>query len=225
MASITLCCKKRLRPDGQKGSAIAALRQVAVWLGLWLCLGLFAAHAAADSASTDSPRVEVERVTDGVYLTARLPFSLPEGMDEALHKGVPLHFVWQAEVLRPRWYWSDQKINSANRVVRLAYQPLTRRWRLSVSSGLPGDAGVVNALHQNVDTLQEALAIVTRVSNWKVAEGAALASDTAYRVQLRFRLDAGLLPRTFQIGVPGRDDWRVDFLQVLNVPPLGEAQP
>jgi len=28
MASITLCCKKRLRPDGQKGRAIAVLRQV-----------------------------------------------------------------------------------------------------------------------------------------------------------------------------------------------------
>ena len=146
-------------------------------------------------------------------------------MDDALHKGVPLHFVWQAEVLRPRWYWADQKVVSLSRVVRLAYQPLTRRWRLSGSSGLPGDAGVVNALHQNVDTLQEALAIVTRVSGWKVADGSVLAPDTAYRVQLRFRLDGGLLPRTFQIGVPGRDERAVDVFQVLNVPALGETQP
>ncbi len=204
---------------------VSVFWRLAARLVLWVCLLMGGGMAAAENATADAPRLEVERAIDGLYLSARLPFSLPEGMDDALHKGVPLHFVWQAEVLRPRWYWADQKIANLSRVIRLAYQPLTRRWRLSVSSGLPGDAGVVNALHQNVDTLQEALAIVTRVSGWKVADGSVLAPDTAYRVQLRFRLDAGLLPRTFQIGVPGRDDWRLDFLQVLNVPPVGETQP
>ena len=41
-----------------------------------------------------------------------------------LLRGVPLYFVWQADVYRKRWYWTDKRVASAVRTLRLAYQPL-----------------------------------------------------------------------------------------------------
>lgn len=227
MVSITPCCTSSLRPDRSGRGAWPFARGLG-GLGLWallFALVLLGGMAKAEGVPLESPRVEVERTAEGIHLSARIPFSLPDGVDDVLHKGVPLHFIWQAEVQRPRWYWADQKVASASRVVRLAYQPLTRRWRLSVSSALPSEAGAVNALHQNVDSLQEALAIVTRTSGWKLVDGSMLAPDVTYRVQLRFRLDAGLLPKPFQIGAAGQDEWKLDFTQVLSVPPIADNQP
>lgn len=200
-----------------------------MWRWLWLvCCGLLvlgwggAAHAD-DDAEAAPARLVLERQADGLALTARLPLALPGGLQEALERGVPLHFVWQAEAVAPRWYWRDRRLSSASRTVRLAYQPLTRRWRVSVADGQ--EMGGSNALHRNVDTLAEALAVVTRVVNWPVASEAELAGHDDIRLSLRFGLALDLLPRPLQLGVGGPIDRGLQFEQVLPVPPLGERSP
>ncbi len=161
------------------------------------------------------------RTTEGLYLTARLNLQPSSVVEEALLKGVPLYFVWRAEVLRDRWYWTDQRLASAVRTWRLVYQPLTGRWRLSMatdagSSG--GGAGLQYALHQNFDTLHEALANIGRVVRWRLADGGRLDADRDERVEWSFQLDLGLLPRPFQIGVANQDGWLIDVRRVLAVP-------
>lgn len=160
--------------------------------------------------------VNLQRTAEGLWLSARWPMELPPHLEDALHKGVPLHFVWHAELQRKRWYWSDERVSQLSRRVRLVFQPLTRRWRLSVLSGTDLAAG--SALHQSVDTLEEALAIVSRVSDWRVADASVLEPDEKYRLQLRFQLDAGLLPRLFQLGGLGASEGATSFQQWLAVP-------
>ena len=89
--------------------------------------------ARAQSAHNASvTQMRLERSDDGVYLVANVDFQLPTLIQEVLDKGIAIHFVAEAEVFRERWYWTDRRVAHATRQLRLAFQPLTRRWRVNV---------------------------------------------------------------------------------------------
>jgi hypothetical protein len=184
---------------------------------LWLLCSALPALAREPQAET----IALQRTSDGLYLSARLEVAPSAAVEDALLRGVPLYFVWQAEVLRDRWYWSDKRVASAQRTLRLVYQPLTRRWRVSLSNNADagrGGAGLNYALHQNFDDLSDALAGVSRVLRWRIAEADALTAGGSQRVELAFRLDLSLLPRPFQIGMANQPEWLVDFRRRIEVP-------
>jgi hypothetical protein len=185
----------------------AALELLARWLiGCSLCL-LLAGNSAAATAVT---QLRTERTDEGVYLSALVRFELSAVVEDALLKGIPAFFVIEADIFRDRWYWRDLRVASAARTLRLAYQPLTRRWRLNIAPGLMGNsAGLRATLSQHYDTLPEALAAVQQVARWKIAELSDVDPGTAYLLDLNFRLDLSQLPRPFQIGVAGQKDWTI----------------
>ncbi len=181
-------------------------------IGLLACACLvlsFPAPARAESPTTEISLLRFERAGDAVLLTATVKFELSAAVEDALLKGVPMIFVAEADVFRERWYWTNKKVVSAERHMRLAYQPLTRRWRLNVASGLITNAGLGVALNQNFEALPDALAAVQRLSRWKIAEVPELDLEQRHLVEFRFRLDMAQLPRLFQIGTLGETDWNI----------------
>lgn len=175
----------------------------------------------AVSGSTEISQLQVERVAEGVFLSAAIRFELPPSVEDALLKGVPMFFVAEADVYRTRWYWYDKRLLTAERHFRLAYQPLTRRWRINVASGAITAGSLGLALNQNFDTLPEALAAVQRISRWKIAESVDLDGESRQRVEFRYRLDLTQLPRPFQIGVLGQADWNISASAVQALGTLG----
>ena len=173
-----------------------------------LCLvGLLSQSLAL---ATEITQFQVERVEEGLAVSTQLRFDLPPVVEDALLKGIPLFFVIEADTYRDRWYWTDQRVASTARTIRLAYQPLTRRWRVNVASGVISNSGGLRAtLNQNYDSLGEALAGIQRLARWKFADNAELSPDGIYRVEFSFRLDLSQLPRPFQIGVAGQSDWAI----------------
>lgn len=195
----------------------ARWRGAAALLLCWLCLLVTPAVAREPQVE----QIALQRTADGLYLSARLDVAPSPAVEDALLRGVPLYFVWQAEVVRERWYWSDKRVASAQRTLRLVYQPLTRRWRVSVSNHPEagrGGAGLQYALHQNYDDLSNALAGVSRVLRWRIAEATDLVPGGDQRVELAFRLDLSLLPRPFQIGMANQPEWLVDVQRRIAVP-------
>ncbi|QTD45007.1 DUF4390 domain-containing protein [Ottowia testudinis] len=186
----------------------------------WVCSLLFGAPAQAEKAELTSLRVE--HSDEGLFLTARVDFTLSPAVEDALLKGIPVHFVAEADVMRERWYWYDRSVASAQRYMRIAYQPLTRRWRLSTSSEPVVNAGLGVSLTQNYDSLQEVLAAVQRIGRWKVATPAELEGGGRHMLRFGFRLDGSQLPRTLQLGTVGHSEWmisverRIDLTQELN---------
>ena len=175
-----------------------------------VCLSwAFLGPAQAQSASTDTSPLRLERAGDSILLSATVNFSLPEIVEDALLKGIAIVFVAEAEIVRERWYWTNKKVAGAERHMRLAYQPLTRRWRLNVASGTITPAGLAVALNQNFDTLPDALATIQRLHRWKIADAQELDLDKVHLVEFRFRLDMNQLPRPLQIGALGQSDWNV----------------
>ncbi len=172
-----------------------------------LCLGVIPSAHAANAQLT---QLRTERTDDGVYLNAAVAFELPHVVEDALLKGIALFFVIEVDIYRDRWYWTDQRVATAARTIRLAYQPLTRRWRVNIGSGLIGASlGLRATFNQNYDTLPEAMSAVQRVARWKVAELADVRSGSDHNLSFSFKLDLSQLPRPFQIGVAGQRDWSI----------------
>ncbi|MBC7445644.1 MAG: DUF4390 domain-containing protein [Polaromonas sp.] len=192
---------------------------------LTLCMAWLWAPATSLAAPTEITQLRAERAEDGVYLSAVVRFELAPLVEDALLKGIAVFFVVEADIYRDRWYWTDPRVASAVRTMRLAYQPLTGRWRVNIVSGvIASSAGLRATLNQNYDTLAEALSAIQRLSRWKIAEATELELDTSYTLDLNFRLDLSQLPRPFQIGVAGQRDWAV-FAQVKDRLRLAPSSP
>ena len=204
---------------------------IRVWQAVWrrLAAGAWALLIGlcllADArANPQVQQMALERTAEGLYLNARLGLGATPDVEDALVRGVPLYFVWQADVTRSRWYWADKRLVSAVRVLRLAYQPLTRRWRVSLSTdagAAGGGAGLQYAAHQNHDSLADALASIGRPGRWRLLDAAQIEPGETHRVEVAFRLDLSLLPRPFQIGLGNDPDWTVQFQQRLTVLNVG----
>lgn len=204
------------------------LRQaLSLFLPVFLCFLLLAAQGGAARAA--QPQVlheQLQRGPDGLYLTVRLDLTPSRAVEDVLMRGVPLYFVWQAEVYRDRWYWTDKQVGQVQRTLRLAFQPLTRRWRLSLANGPTGSSGasLQYALHQNFDSLGDALAVIGRVTRWPLADDADLEPEARHRVEWTMQLELALLPRPFQIGVANQSAWDIAVTGELDVPPAPQVQ-
>lgn len=175
-----------------------------------LCLCLFMLQGAGHASAAELEQLRTTQADDGIYLSAVVAFEVRPVVEDALSKGIPLFFVAEADIYRDRWYWTDRRVASATRTIRLAFQPLTRRWRVNIVAGLiNSSAGLRATLNQNYDSLPEALAAVQRLSRWRIADNSEVEADVAHKLQFRFRLDLSQLPRPFQIGVAGQRDWSI----------------
>jgi len=161
---------------------IAFLRKLLV-----LCaLASTALLAHADEIEITEARLST--TDEGVVLAADFAFDLNPRLVEAVTNGVPLYFVVEFELTRPRWYWFDEKAAAKRIQLRLSYHALSRHYRLSTGM-----------LQQNYATLDEALSVLRRVRNWLVVERSATLADANYDAAVRMRLDVTLLPKPFQL--------------------------
>ena len=189
MGFTTRCCKKL-------HAVFAAARRFGLLLTLWLAACLLAAAGPVRAEGIDVRKASVSAAEEGYVLEADIDIKLTPALDDALHKGVPLYFVLEFELVRARWYWLNEKIVTLSQQQRLSYNTLTRQYR--VGSG---------ALYQNFSSLNEALAYMSRVRRRQDIEPGTLRKDSAYAAMLRLRFDATQLPKPFQLHT-GRD-WNV----------------
>jgi hypothetical protein len=208
MGFITRCCKNVFNQKTQ---------QTYSWLKLCV-LFLFAFPSAwAQSPALELTELYVERMDSAIVLSSTVRLELGPSVEEALLKGVAVHFVSEAVIMRDRWYWTDRRISAVARYYRLAYQPLTRRWRLTISNEAIGGSGNAGNLSQQFESLPEALSAIRRNLNWKVAEAAEIDPDARYTLNFQFRMDNSQLPRPFQITAGGQNDWNLALSRTLRL--------
>lgn len=200
-------CLKSARIESRRGPLLLA---VLLWAWAMWMAWLPAPAAAQGRPTTSISQMRLEQADDSVYLSAVVQFELHSLVEEVLDKGIAIYFVAEAEIFQERWYWTDRKVAQVQRHMRLAYQPLTRRWRLNVSPvPITGAAGLGISLNQNFDTLSDALDAIKRVGRLRLGDAAEIGDDPLHQVTFRFRLDTSQLPRPFQIGVVGQADWNI----------------
>lgn len=181
--------------SGVRPHSAARRRLAAAGLAACAC-ALVPARAKADAIPVESADV---RVQDGeVLLTAEFALSINATLEEALQRGIPLYFVLDVEIVRPRWWWFDEKALEFAVQHRVSWQPLTRQYR--VASGL---------LSQSYDTLAEVERLIGRVNARAVARASDLERGTRYDAVVRLRLDVNQLPKPFQVNALASRDWQL----------------
>ena len=175
----------------------SALRRL-VGLAAGAAVGSLAAtrgtHARADAIGVKSAELRAE--DDDFVLNADFDLTLNATLEEALQRGVPLYFLLELEISRPRWYWLDDKVVSYSVQYRIAWNALTRQYR--VSSGLFG---------QTLYTLEEVERFLSRVTSRAVARRDQLQKGVRYDAALRLRLDVNQLPKPFQVDALASREW------------------
>jgi Domain of unknown function (DUF4390) len=149
----------------------------------------------ADTVAARAAELRLEE--DHYVLDADFDLALNATLEEAIMRGVPLYFVVEFELQRPRWYWIDDTVVSNSLSYRLSYNALTRQYRLS-SGG---------AFYQNLPTLEEAQRLISRVRGRSVIDKSALFKGVRYEAAVRLRLDTTQLPKPFQISALTSRDW------------------
>jgi hypothetical protein len=167
--------------------------------------GLFALFACAlalvVSVAAHAEGIEVRNAAlvageEGYFLETDFEITLNPTLEEALNKGVPLYFLLEFEVMRPRWYWLNEKVLNTQQQYRIAYNALTRQYRLGLGS-----------LFQNFGSLSEALDFLSRVRRRQVLEPGMLSKGSTYVAGVRMRLDVSQLPKPFQLNALASRDW------------------
>ncbi len=171
-------------------------KKISLWGGI--LLGLFLA-AAACAEGIEIKNAELEAVEENLLLKADIDINLGQTLEDALNKGVPLNFVAEFELKRPRWYWLDETISTAQQSVRLSYHALTRQYQLNF-----------NNQQRSYLMLDDARRELGRLRDWPVAKRTQLKDKQGYVAGLRFRLDVGQLPKPLQINALASKDWSLD---------------
>ena len=157
---------------------------------------LLPSPAIADSVPLKTAEVRLE--DEQVVLSVDFALSLNSTLEEALQRGIPLYFLLEVEIQRPRWYWFDEKVLQHSTQYRVSYQPLTRQYR--VASGL---------LSQTFDSLQEVERLIGRVTARPIAQAGDLEKGSRYDVVVRLRLDQNQLPKPFQVNALASREWQL----------------
>ena len=169
------------------------------WLSTLACgLILFSAAFLAQAAEIGIRDAKLIAVDDAYALSADFSVPINPRLEEAIGKGVVIYFTVEFELTRARWYWFSEQIVHKGRTFQLSYHALTRQYRLSTG-----------ALHQQFNTLDQALLVMSRMRAWPVIDKAELRSDQPYQVGLRMYLDLSQMPKTFQVSALANKDWNL----------------
>ena len=167
-------------------------------------LGAFAAAGVLGAGASAPARADVIGVKsaelradeDDYVLNAEFDLALNATLEEALLRGVPLYFVLEIEIARPRWWWFAEKVLTSTTNYRIAWNALTQQYR--VSSGL---------FAQNLYSLEEVQRFLSRVTSRPVARRDELQKGARYEAALRLRLDVAQLPKPFQVDALASREW------------------
>jgi hypothetical protein len=187
-----------LAQDARRVLAAAFLIAVCLVAGLGLA-------PPAQAQGVELPSIVAKRQDGGVVLDFAANLTLTKAVEDGLRHGVPVYFVAEASVKRPRWYWRDERVSRVTRSWRLSYQPLTSAWRVSLG-----------AFSQSYPSLEEALTTVTRIAHWRIADTGVDASDRYY-VDFQFFLDSSQLPPPMRLDINAQSEWKLGVERTIPV--------
>ena len=185
---------RRFLSTGLRGFAPFTARAMAV---LALLVAIVPAARADEGIRVRSASIQPS--DDGWQLDAQFDVQFSPRLEEAVNRGVPLYFVVEFELSRPRWYWFDEKPVQVSQTYKISYTPLLRQYRLAVGN-----------VYQNFTRMEEVTRVLSRIRGWHVADRGALKKDGTYQAAVRMRLDTGQLPKPFQLNAIASRDWTLD---------------
>ena len=151
---------------------------------------------ARESMQVRSIQLDLSPDDGAVLLSAQFVIDLSAPLKDAIERGLPLHFLTEYEIYRPRLLWFDEQTVEGQLEWRLSYHALTRQYHLSSARG-----------SESFATLDEAIAQMTSLRDWTVTTIGLLKPGKDYVIRVRMRLDSTRLPKPFQMTALTDSDW------------------
>lgn len=156
------------------------------------------ASVAFAASSININYAELQPLDDSYALSADIDIDFDNAIEEAVNKGVPLHFLIEFQVVKPWKYWFDDEIVTVSRSVTLSYHALSRQYLVN------------HGEHQkSFETLDEAKDALMQINNWKVMDKSLIEKSEAYNAALLVRLDQSKLPKAIQVDAIGSEKWNL----------------
>ena len=118
------------------------------------------------------------------------------------------------------WLPRDATPEQQDSAIQMHIKPSEIHWSANPDTlHLPGQTkgksfrGV--SLPQYFDNLNDALASIKRINRWRIADQTEIDPSTAHTLVFKFKLDLSELPRPFQIGLIGNNDWFIETSKSL----------
>lgn len=184
--------------------------QAQTFVFICLLFSVFCPLAAAEGITVN--KAELRLGEEGYQLTASYDINLTFVVQQALERGIPLYFVSEFSLIRPRWYWFEKEMFQGEQTVKLSYNVLTRQYRISRG-----------ALFQNFASFDDAITVLARQSSAAIPVDLikqddgyiaglirVVKSDTSYIAAVRMRLDTNQLPKLLQVNALTGSDWTLN---------------
>jgi hypothetical protein len=155
-------------------------------------------------------KAEAHHSDGGYQLSADFDVSFNFVVEQALTQGVPLYFVSEFSLVRPRWYWLDETVVLSEQTIKLSYNSLTSQYRITRGS-----------LFQNFASLDAAMTAIRRQSAGPIPvellRGGGnflteklFGKDNDLIAAARLHLDVTQLPKPLQVNALANNDWNLD---------------
>jgi len=167
-------------------------------IGLFLCPSIF----AADNNLTVK-NAEINSQFEAYFLNADFDLSFSEDLDEAIRKGIPINFIVEFELKKPRKYWFDEEVAKKSKEILLSYHALSRQFTLTESD---------NRLIA-FDNLTQAKNELKKIKNWRIFDKSQIDDTDKYLAYLQVKLDQTKLPKQLQVDITTNQEWQLTSKQ------------
>ena len=172
--------------------------KLSIFFSLWMALFFPSSIIAADN-SLIIKTAEINSQFEAYFLNADFDLSFNDDLDEAIRKGIPINFVIEFELKKPRKYWFDEEVAKKTKEILLSYHALSKQFILAESE---------NRLIA-FDNLTQAKNELKRIKNWRIFDKSQIDDTEKYSAYLLVKLDQTKLPKQLQADITSNQEWQL----------------
>ena len=172
--------------------------KLSIFFSFWMIL-FFSSSTIASDNSLIIKTAEINSQFEAYFLNADFDLSFNDDLDEAIKKGIPINFIIEFELKKPRKYWFDEEVAKKTKEILLTYHALSKQFILSESE---------NHLIA-FDNLTQAKNELKRIKNWRIFDKSQIDDTDKYSAYLQVKLDQTKLPKQLQADITSNQEWQL----------------
>ena len=172
--------------------------KLSVFFSFWMIL-FFSSSTIAGDNSLIIKTAEISNQFEAYFLNADFDLSFNDDLDEAIKKGIPVNFIIEFELKKPRKYWFDEEVTKKTKEILLSYHALSKQFTLTESE---------NRLI-SFDNLTQAKNELKKIKNWRIFDKSQIDDTEKYSAYLLVKLDQTKLPKQLQADITSNQEWQL----------------
>ena len=172
--------------------------KLSIFFSFWMIL-FFSSSTIASDNSLIIKTAEINSQFEAYFLNADFDLSFNDDLDEAIKKGIPINFIIEFELKKPRKYWFDEEVTKKTKEILLTYHALSKQFTLTESE---------NRLIA-FDNLTQAKNELKKIKNWRIFDKSHIDDTEKYSAYLQVKLDQTKLPKQLQADITSNQEWQL----------------